>query len=201
MQEQGTKEDTAMAEETIVVAGGCFWCIEAVYSQLKGILKAESGYCGGRVPDPTYEQVCTGETGHAEGVKITYDPKIITAEDILKIFFTIHNPTTLNQQGPDHGTQYRSAVFFKNPAEKALAQKVIAYFTNENKIWGRQRIVTSLEPLTVFYRAEEYHQNYFDKFSKASAFEKMKMNGGYCQYIIAPKVAKARKEFAAKFKH
>lgn len=189
-----------MAEETIVVAGGCFWCIEAVYSQLKGILKAESGYCGGQVPNPTYEQVCTGETGHAEGVKITYDPKIISAEDILKIFFTIHNPTTLNQQGPDHGTQYRSAVFFKNPAEKALAQKVIAYFT-EKKIWGRQRIVTSLEPLTVFYRAEEYHQNYFEKFSKASAFEKMKMNGGYCQYIIAPKVAKARKEFSARFKN
>ncbi len=187
------------AEETIVVAGGCFWCVEAVYVELKGVLKAESGYCGGKVLNPTYEQVCSGNTGHAEAVKITFDPKLISARDILRIFFTVHDPTTLNQQGPDRGTQYRSAIFFKNPAEKALAQEVIAEVV-EKGVWGRKQIVTSLEPLTIFYMAEEYHQNYFKNFTKADYAKKMQMNAGYCQYIIAPKVAKARKEWASKFK-
>lgn len=188
-----------MATETIVVAGGCFWCVEAVYNELKGVLKAESGYCGGSVPNPTYEQVCTGQTGHAEAVRISYDPAIISADDILSIFFTVHDPTTLNQQGPDHGTQYRSAIFYKNPAEKALAERVIAKVVKEG-VWGRKKIVTTLEPLTVFYMAEEYHQNYFSRFSKADFFGKQKMNAGYCQYIIAPKVAKFRKKYADRLK-
>jgi peptide-methionine (S)-S-oxide reductase len=183
----------------LVVAGGCFWCVEAVYTELKGVLKAESGYCGGEVPNPTYEQVLTGQTGHAEAVKITYDPKVVSAHDILSIFFTVHDPTTLNQQGPDTGTQYRSAIFFKSATEKALAEKVIAEVVKEG-IWGRKKIVTSLEPLTVFYMAEAYHQSYFTKFSKADYAGKLRMNAGYCQYIIAPKVAKFRKKYADKLK-
>ena len=199
MGEQLDKEDEMKTEETIVIAGGCFWCIEGMFTLLKGILKAESGYCGGWVPNPTYEQVCSGTTGHAEAVKLTYDPKIITARDILSIFMTVHDPTTLNQQGPDKGTQYRSAIFFKNPAEKALAEKVIAEVVAQ-KVWGRKRIVTTLEPLTVWYVAEEYHQNYFDKFTKADYAKKMKMNAGYCQYIVAPHVIEFRKKFADRLK-
>jgi methionine-S-sulfoxide reductase len=199
MEEQVSEEDEMKSEETITVAGGCFWCIEGMFNQLKGILKAESGYCGGKVPNPTYEQVCSGQTGHAEAVRLTYDPKLISAHDILSIFMTVHDPTTLNQQGPDHGTQYRSAIFFKNPAEKALAEKVIAEVVSE-KVWGRKRIVTTLEPLTVFYMAEEYHQNYFDKFTKADYFGKLKMNAGYCQAIVAPHVLEFRKRFANRLK-
>ena len=199
MDEESIGENEAMAQETMVIAGGCFWCVEAVYSELKGVIKAESGYCGGKVPNPTYEQVCTGTTGHAEAVRITYDPKVITAWDILLIFFTVHDPTTLNQQGPDKGTQYRSAIFFKNAAEKALAQKAIT-FPKVKEIWAPKPIVTTLEPLTVFYVAEAYHQNYFANFTKADYAKKLQMNAGYCQYIIAPKVAKARKEWARLFK-
>jgi peptide-methionine (S)-S-oxide reductase len=187
-----------MAEETVVVAGGCFWCVEAIYNELLGVSKAESGYCGGSVPNPTYEQVCTGQTGHAEAVRITYDPKVISAHDILAIFLTVHDPTTLNRQGPDEGTQYRSAIFFKNPAERELAVKVIAEAQKE--VYGRKRIVTSLEPLTVFYLAEEYHQNYFSTFTKADQAKKQRMNGGYCKYIIEPKVIKFRKKYANRLK-
>jgi peptide-methionine (S)-S-oxide reductase len=196
MDDESIGEDEAMAQETLVIAGGCFWCVEAVYSELKGVIKAESGYCGGQVPNPSYEQVCAGTTGHAEAVRITYDPKLITAWDILKIFFTVHDPTTLNQQGPDHGTQYRSAIFFKSAEEKALAQKAIT-FPDVVKIWAPKPIVTTLEPLTIFYVAEAYHQNYFANFTKASYAKKLQMNAGYCQYIIAPK---ARKEWARLFK-
>ena len=187
------------AEETIVIAGGCFWCVEGMFTQLRGVSKAESGYCGGKVANPTYEQVLTGTTGHAEAVRLTYDPKVITAHDILSIFMTAHDPTTLNQQGPDQGTQYRSGIFFKNPAEKALAEKVIAEVVAQ-KLWGRKRIVTKLEPLTVFYVAEEYHQSYFDKFTKADYAKKMRMNAGYCQYIVAPHVLEFRKKFADRLK-
>ena len=198
MEEQLNEEDEMKAEETMVVAGGCFWCVEAVYNELKGVVKAESGYSGGRGINPTYEQVLTGQTGHAEAVKLTYDPKEISSRDILRIFFTVHDPTTLNQQGQDGGTQYRSAIFFKNPAEKALAQEVMAE-VSKAKIW-RHKLVTSLEPLTVFYRAEEYHQNYFANFTKADYFKKMKMNAGYCQYIIEPHVAEFRKKYADRLK-
>ena len=188
-----------MAQETIVLAGGCFWCVEAVYVEFKGVLKSESGYTGGAVPNPTYEQICTGQTGHAEAIKLTYDPSLISLKDIYHIFFTVHDPTTLNAQGPDHGTQYRSAIFFKNPAEKALAQEVIKEVTAEG-IWGRHRFVTSLEPLRTFYRAEDYHQDYFGKFTSASPAMQAQMNAGYCQFIVAPKVAKARKKYAALLK-
>lgn len=187
-----------MAQETIVLAGGCFWCVEAVYVDFKGVLKSESGYTGGSVPNPTYEMICTGQTGHAEAIKLTYDPKLISLRDIYRIFFTVHNPTTLNAQGPDHGTQYRSAIFFKNTAEKALAQEVMEEVT-KLKLWPN-KIVTSLEPLHTFYRAEEYHQDYFGKFTSASPAMQAQMNSGYCQYIVAPKVAKARKQWAALLK-
>lgn len=187
-----------MAQETIVLAGGCFWCVEAVYVELIGVLKSESGYTGGQVANPTYADVCTGQTGHAEAIKLTYDPKQISLRDIYRIFFTVHDPTTLNAQGPDHGTQYRSAIFYKNAAEKALALEVIEEVTKA-KIW-RGRIVTSLEPLREYYKAEEYHQDYFGKFSSASPEMQARMNSGYCQFIVAPKVAKFRKQWAAKLK-
>ncbi len=187
-----------MATETITLAGGCFWCVEAVYKDLRGVESAVSGYIGGHVPNPTYEAVCTGQTGHAEAVQITYDPRQVSPRDILRIFFTTHDPTTLNRQGPDRGTQYRSAIFVRNPAEKKLAEDVIAEIAAA-KIWPG-RIVTTLEPFTVFYPAEEYHQNYFERYEKASPLERMKMNSGYCQVIIAPKVAKFRKQYRDKLR-
>jgi peptide-methionine (S)-S-oxide reductase len=188
-----------MAQETIVLAGGCFWCVEAVYVELNGILKSESGYTGGQVPNPTYEIVLTGQSGHAEAIRLTYDPKVISLRDIFRIFFTVHDPTTLNAQGPDHGTQYRSAIFYKNPAERALALEVIRSKEITDMI-GRHRIVTSLEPLRQFYLAEDYHQNYFGKFTSASPAMQEKMNAGYCQLIVAPKVAKLRKQWTQKLK-
>ena len=187
-----------MAQETIVLAGGCFWCVEAVYLELAGVLKSESGYTGGRYPNPNYEAVSSGQTGHAEAIKLTFDPKIITLKDILHIFFTVHDPTTLNAQGPDQGTQYRSAIFYKSPAEKALAVEVMA--DAQEKIGRRHRIVTSLEPLSKFYLAEEYHQNYFGKFVSADPVMQARMNSGYCQFIVAPHVVKLRKEWASKLK-
>jgi peptide-methionine (S)-S-oxide reductase len=191
-------EEETMATETITLAGGCFWCVEAVYKDLRGVESAVSGYIGGHVPNPTYEAVCTGQTGHAEAVQITYDPRQVSPRDILRIFFTTHDPTTLNRQGPDRGTQYRSAIFVRNPAEKKLAEDVIAEIAAA-KIWPG-RIVTTLEPFTVFYPAEEYHQNYFERYEKASPLERMKMNSGYCQVIIAPKVAKFRKQYRDKLR-
>ena len=184
--------------ETLVVAGGCFWCVEAIYEELKGVAKVESGYTGGHVPRPTYEQVCTGATGHAEAVRITFDPKVISEDDLLHIFFTTHDPTTLNRQGPDQGTQYRSAVFYKNDAEKSLAEKVIKDIDQE-KIWS-DPIVTTLEPLKEFYMAEDYHQDYYNKFEKSDDLQKMEMNSGYCRAIIEPKVRKFRAKYADKLK-
>lgn len=182
----------------LIVAGGCFWCVEAVYEELQGVLKVESGYAGGTVDHPTYAQVCTGNTGHAEAVRITYDPKQVSASDLLHIFFTVHDPTTLNRQGPDSGTQYRSAIFYTNEEDKKLAQDVIADVTKE-KIWI-QPIVTSLEPLKTFWLAEDYHQNYFDAYEKASPTERLGMNAGYCQAIIEPKVQKFRAKYRDKLK-
>jgi methionine-S-sulfoxide reductase len=187
-----------MATDTLVIGGGCFWCVEAIFDQLKGVLKAESGYSGGRYPNPTYEEVCTGGTGHAEVIRITFDPKIITAKDLLRIFFTTHDPTTLNRQGPDSGTQYRSVIFYRNDAEKALAKEVIAEIVKE-KLW-RGRIVTSLEPFKAFYVAEEYHQDYFDKFQNPNYTGRVYMNAGYCKMIVEPKVMKFRQKYADKLK-
>jgi peptide-methionine (S)-S-oxide reductase len=169
--------------ETATLAGGCFWCLEAVYEQLKGVQKVVSGYAGGQTPNPTYPEVCTGETGHAEVVQITYDPQIVTFKDLLEVFFTIHDPTTLNRQGADVGTQYRSAIFYHNEAQKQVAEQVIAEMTAAG-VWPRP-IVTQVTALEAFYPAEDYHQGYFRK----NPYQ------GYCRAVVAPKVAKFRAKF------
>ena len=184
--------------EIITVAGGCFWCVEAIFQELKGVTKVESGYTGGNVPNPSYEEICTGTTGHAEAVQIYFDPKQVSLADLLRIFFTTHDPTTLNRQGPDSGTQYRSAIFPRNAEQKKTAEAVMAE-VSKKRIWPG-RIVTTLEPFSVFYKAEEYHQNYFKRFTDPSYPGKQQMNQGYCQFIIAPKVAKFRKMYADKLK-
>lgn len=191
---QPSAESTPPGQSSLVVAGGCFWCLESQFEMLKGVSKVESCYAGGTVPNPTYEQVCTGTTGHAEAVKITFDPKVISADDLLHIFFTIHDPTTLNRQGPDHGTQYRSAIFYANDAEKALAMKVLEEIERE-KIWPNP-IVTTIEPLKNYSLAEEYHQDYYKKFEEGTVAQKMGMNAGYCTAVIEPKVAKFRQKYA-----
>lgn len=184
--------------KTLVVAGGCFWCVESLIEELNGVYAVESGYAGGKQAGVTYDEVCSGNTGHAEAVKVYYDPKVISAHDILTIFMTIHDPTTLNRQGPDSGTQYRSAIFYSNDEEKKLAHQVIGEIAKA-KIWSKS-IVTTVEPLKNYTRAEEYHQNYFQKYESASDEEKSYMNAGYCRAIIEPKVRKFRKEFAEKLK-
>lgn len=180
--------------ETLVVAGGCFWCIEVIFEEFKGVENVENGYAGGKEPNPTYEMVTSGMTGHAEVIKITYRPDIISTRDLLRIFFTVHDPTTLNRQGPDVGTQYRSAIFYRDAAEKNLAEEVMAEIAREG-IWPG-KIVTSIEPLLNYTKAEAYHQDYFARFEKASEAEKMKFNAGYCSAVVAPKVQKFREKFA-----
>jgi peptide-methionine (S)-S-oxide reductase len=174
--------------ETATLAGGCFWCLEAVYRELKGVERVQSGYANGRRPNPTYEQVCTGTTGHAEVVQIEFDPAVITFRDLLDVFFTIHDPTTLDRQGNDVGTQYRSGIFTHDAKQDATAREKIADLGREGT-WP-DPIVTVVEPLSVFYPAEDYHAAYFER------------NGGqpYCQFVVAPKVAKARQKFAARLK-
>jgi peptide-methionine (S)-S-oxide reductase len=184
--------------KSIVVAGGCFWCIEALYDELKGVYWAESGYAGGAKPNPTYEQVCMGGTGHAEAVKIVYDPEKVSGADLLRYFFALHDPTTLNRQGPDSGNQYRSTVFYANDEEKALATKIRDEIA-QSGLW-KNPIVTTIEPLKNYSRAEEYHQDYFVKYEKATPAERMRMNAGYCSAIIEPKVRKFREKFAAMLK-
>ncbi|MEO7453748.1 MAG: peptide-methionine (S)-S-oxide reductase MsrA [Fimbriimonadales bacterium] len=191
-------EVTKVGDKELVVAAGCFWCVEAIFEELRGVSKVVSGYSGGKVPNPTYEQVCAGITGHAEAVKIYYNPAEVSADDLLRIFFTTHDPTTLNRQGPDSGTQYRSAIFYSNDDEKARAQRIIEEI-GETKIWGNP-IVTTLEPLKEFYLAEEYHQNYYDAYENASELQRMRMNSGYCRAIIEPKVAKFRQMYRDKLK-
>lgn len=165
---------------TATFGGGCFWCVEAIFSDLQGVLEVISGYSGGHVTSPTYEQVCTGETGHAEVVQITYDGDVISYEDLLKIFFTTHDPTTLNRQGADVGTQYRSVVFYKTEAEQKIAQRVQEELAH---LWD-DPIVTEITELDTFYLAEDYHRDYFRQNPKQA----------YCQMVIAPKVAKFRAE-------
>ncbi|KPK75824.1 MAG: peptide methionine sulfoxide reductase [Gemmatimonas sp. SM23_52] len=174
--------------ETATLAGGCFWCLEAVFDELRGVEKIESGYSGGHLPDPSYEQVCTGTTGHAEAVQITFDPTVISFRELLEVFFTIHDPTTLNRQGPDLGTQYRSAIFYHTPEQKAIASQVIAE-VERSGIWD-DPIVTELTPLEAFYPAEEYHRDYF----------RQHPNQPYCQAVVAPKLAKFRSAYLAKLK-
>lgn len=174
--------------ETATLAGGCFWCLEAVYELLRGVEKITSGYTGGHRPDPDYYQVCTGATGHAEVIQIEFDPDQISYQDLLDIFFTIHDPTTLNRQGPDAGTQYRSAIFYHSPEQKEIAEATIREIAEEGP-WDAP-IVTEVVPLDVFYPAEEYHQQYY----------RNNPAQGYCQAIIAPKVAKARLVFIDRLK-
>jgi len=174
--------------EVATLGGGCFWCTEAVFSELKGVEKVESGYSGGTFPNPTYQQVCTGETGHAEVIQITFDPKVISFKDLLEVFFTVHDPTTLNRQGADIGTQYRSIILYHNDKQKLIAEKVIKEIES-TRVWDRP-IVTQLKPLEGFYRAEDYHQEYF----------KQNPGQGYCQAVIAPKVAKLRKQYHERLK-
>ncbi len=174
--------------ETATLAGGCFWCLEAVYENLKGVEKVVSGYAGGQVANPSYEAVCTGTTGHAEVVQVTFDPAVASFRDLLQVFFTIHDPTTLNRQGADAGTQYRSAVFHHSAQQKADAEAVIADL-RARQVWD-DPIVTTLEPLERFYPAEEYHQHYFAR----------NPTQGYCRAVVAPKVAKFRKEFLSRLK-
>jgi len=171
--------------ETATLAGGCFWCTEAVFSDLKGVLRVLPGYAGGAAVDPTYEQVCTGRTGHAEAIEVTFDPTVVSFRDLLRIFFTTHDPTTLNRQGNDVGTQYRSAVFYHDETQKRAAEEVVKELT-EGGVWGRKKIVTEIVPFTAFYPAEEYHRNYFRRNPEK----------GYCQVVIAPKVAKFRHQYA-----
>ena len=174
--------------ETATLAGGCFWCLEAVFQQLKGVDAVESGYAGGHVANPTYEQVCTGRTGHAEVLRVTFDPDVIAFSDLLDVFFTIHDPTTLNRQGGDVGTQYRSAIFYETPEQEAVARNTLRELT-ERKLWDAP-LVTELAPLETFYPAEAYHQDYYRR----------NPDQGYCRAVIAPKVAKARSHFIAKLK-
>lgn len=176
------------ARETATLAGGCFWCLEAVFQDLRGVEHVQSGYSGGVVENPTYEQVCTGLTAHAEVVQVTFDPGVISFEDLLRVFFTIHDPTTLDRQGPDAGTQYRSAIFYDSPEQKAVAERVIAELAAA-KVWD-DPIVTEVTPLTAFYPAEEYHRDYFRR----------NPDKAYCRAVVAPKVAKARKHFLDKLK-
>ncbi len=177
-----------MTREITTLGGGCFWCLEAVYDQLKGIEDVVSGYAGGRVSHPSYELVCTGTTGHAEVVQVTFDPDVVSFRDILQVFFTIHDPTTLNRQGADVGTQYRSAIFYHSPEQKTTAEAVIEEM-NAAQLWDNP-IVTEVTPLDVFYPAEDYHQEYFVH----------NPNQGYCRVVIAPKVAKFRKLYLDKLK-
>ena len=185
-------EETRSSAQTgsgiATVAGGCFWCLEAVYDQMKGVVTVESGYTGGSVDHPTYEAVCSGKTGHAEAVRITFDPAVVSYRELLEVFFVIHDPTTLNRQGHDVGTQYRSAIFYYAPEQKQIAEEVIAGVTKE-KLYANP-IVTEIVPAGIWYEAEPYHQEYFAR----NPFQ------GYCTAVVGPKVAKFRKQFASKLK-
>jgi peptide-methionine (S)-S-oxide reductase len=169
--------------ETLTLGGGCFWCLEAVYDRVQGVIDVVSGYAGGTVAPPSYEEVCTGNTGHAEVIKVTFDPGAITLDEILDIFFTIHDPTTLNRQGADIGTQYRSAVFYHTDAQRAAAEAKIAELTAAGTY--DRPIVTEVTPLSTFYPAEDYHQEYFEKHPSRA----------YCRAVVAPKVAKFQRHF------
>ena len=174
--------------ETLTIGGGCFWCTESVFERLRGVEKVVSGYAGGQRPDPTYEQVCSGATGHAEVNQVTFDPAQISLRDLLELFFAFHDPTTLNAQGADIGTQYRSVIFTNSPAQEAVARAVIAELTADD-VFGAP-IVTEVRPLTTFWPAEAYHQQYFQR----------NPDNAYCAATIGPKVSKLRRSYAARLK-
>jgi len=185
----GFSQKKTLDIETITLGGGCYWCVEAVYENLNGVKSVVSGYAGGKTVNPTYEEVCTGKTGHAEVVQITYDKNITNINEIFKVFFTVHDPTTLNRQGADVGIQYRSAIFYTNEEQKKAAQNIIAEL-NKAKVYNSP-IVTKIEPLTKFYKAENYHQNYFAN----------NKNQPYCKMVIQPKIEKFEKVFKDKLKN
>jgi peptide-methionine (S)-S-oxide reductase len=174
------------ATEVAILGGGCFWCLEAVYLEVRGVTRVESGYMGGHTANPSYEQVCAGTTGHAEVVRLEFDPRLTSYRDLLEIFFTIHDPTTLDRQGNDVGTQYRSVIFTTSPDQEATARKVVAEMAG---VWDAP-IVTKIEPAQAWYKAEEYHQDYFNQHPLQ----------GYCAFVVAPKVAKFRKVFTNRLK-
>ncbi|MBE7419070.1 MAG: peptide-methionine (S)-S-oxide reductase MsrA [Ideonella sp.] len=174
-----------MASETITLAGGCFWCVEAVFAQVEGVRAVESGYSNGHVPNPSYEQVCGGDTGHAEVVRVTFDNAVIALREVLEIFFSIHDPTSLNRQGNDIGPQYRSGVFVHQPAQRPVVQAVI-----DELVAAGAKVVTEVAPIDNYWPAEPYHQHYFER----------NPGQGYCAFVVAPKVAKFRKTFAARLR-
>lgn len=180
--------ETSREHEVAILGGGCFWCLEAVFDQLRGVISVESGYSGGAPPNPSYRQVCNGDTGHAEVVRIAFDPALVSYRDLLDVFFTIHDPTTRNRQGNDVGTQYRSVIFHCSPQQEAQARQAIADW-NARAVWGAP-IVTEIAPAPEFYLAEHYHQEYFAN-NPAQP---------YCQAVVAPKVAKFRKHFLDRLK-
>ncbi len=174
------KDQASDGHEVATFAGGCFWCMEAVFQRIEGVLSVASGYSGGSTPNPTYEEVCTGETAHTEAVQVAFDPHLISYEEILDIFWQAHDPTTLNRQGPDTGTQYRSAIFYSSDAQKEMAEKTKK---GAQKKW-RDPIVTEIRPLETFWKAEDYHQNYYNTHQAA----------GYCRLVISPKLKKLKLE-------
>ena len=180
--------NVTQGKEIATFAGGCFWCTEAVFLEIKGVEKVVSGYTGGNIPNPTYKDICTGTTDHAEAIQITYDPKIVAYKDLLEIFFSSHNPTTLNRQGADVGTQYRSEIFYHSLEQKKQAEEYIALIEKE-KLYDNP-VVTAISSAVVFYVAEDYHQNYYNQNSSQ----------GYCQMVIAPKLEKLRKYYQSKLK-
>ena len=182
------KADVPPGKEIATLAGGCFWCLEAVYDEVKGVESVESGYMGGRTANPTYKAVCSGDTGHAEVVRITFDPKVVSYKDLLNVFFVIHDPTTLNRQGNDEGTQYRSAIYTHSPEQKRIAHETIAELAKEGVY--DDPIVTEITDASTFYVAEDYHQEYFQRNSQQP----------YCQFVVAPKLAKFRKKFLERVK-
>ena len=179
---------TERSAELATLAGGCFWCLEAVYKEMRGVTRVVSGYAGGHVESPTYREVCDGTTGHAEVVQVTFDPSAVSYRELLEVFFTIHDPTTLNRQGGDVGSQYRSAVFYHTPEQRETAEQVIAEMSAA-RVWDSP-IVTEVVPLDKFYPAEDYHQNYFEK----------NPTQPYCSAVVAPKVSKFRKLFLDRLK-
>lgn len=189
---QGTRSDDERLisgcsdAETATLGGGCFWCLAAIFERLRGVGKVTSGYAGGRVADPTYQQVCSGTTGHAEVVQMIFDPHLISFEELLEVFFTIHDPTTLDRQGHDVGTQYRSEIFYHSPLQKQVAEQVIKR-VDASGLWQRP-VVTGLTPFSVFYPAEDYHQGYYEN----------NPDQAYCKVVIDPKIAKLRRHYLAK---
>jgi peptide-methionine (S)-S-oxide reductase len=188
MGQEESRIDKLKRLEVATLGGGCFWCTEAVFSQLKGVQKVEPGYSGGEVENPSYEQVSTGRTGHAEAVQVTFDPDVISFKEILQIFFSTHDPTTLNRQGPDLGTQYRSVIFYHDDEQRAIAEQVMKEIS-EQGIFDAP-LVTRVEPFKAFYEAEDYHKDYF----------KRHQGQAYCTLVIAPKIAKLRELYLSKLK-